>query len=116
MLNDKNVDLKKGTLKQVYNYIYLKLKKLLYFVMLQKNKYINIEECNWAKVYGLRREIFTHIKTQNFQYKLMHSILVNNYWPEKWKLLEHNKCTFCETGIENILHLFWECELKKNFG
>ena len=35
---------------------------------------------------------------------------------EKWKLLtEHNKCTFCDTGIENILHLFWECEFIKEF-
>ena len=45
----------------------------------------------------------------------MHNILVNNYWLENWKLLEHNKCTFCDTGMENILHLFWECELIKEF-
>ena len=45
----------------------------------------------------------------------MHNSLVNNYWLEKWKLLEHNKCTYCDTVIENILHLFWECELIKEF-
>ena len=66
-------------------------------------------------MYGLRKDIFTDIiKTHGFQYKLMHNILVNNYWPEKWKL-ENIKCTFCETGIENILQLFWECDFKKTF-
>ena len=50
------------------------------------NKYLYREECNWAKMYGLTKEIFTDIRTQNFQYKLLHNILVNNYWLEKWKL------------------------------
>ena len=41
----------------------------------------------FAKVYALTKEIFTDIKTQNFQYKLLHNILVNNYWLEKWKFI-----------------------------
>ena len=113
-LNEKNVDLRKATSKQVY--MCIKNEKVSLFSNVPRiNKYLNKEECNWAKVYGLTKEIFTDIRTQNFQYKLLHNILVNNYWLEKWKLLEHNKCTFCDTGIENILHLFWECELIKEF-
>ena len=43
-------------------------------------KYLNIEECIWARVYGVRKEIFTDIiKIHGFQYKLKHNILVNNY-------------------------------------
>jgi hypothetical protein len=44
-----------------------------------------------------------------FQFKLLHRILSTNKYLEIWKIKKSNLCTFCETQVETIEHLFWDC-------
>ncbi len=32
----------------------------------------------------------------------------------KWKILDSDRCTFCNLEQENIIHLFWECPTAKH--
>ena len=50
---------------------------------------------------------------QSFQFKINHRIIFTNHLLMKCKLSETALCTFCNDAIENIEHLFWECQYAK---
>ena len=50
-----------------------------------------------------------NVKTREFQYKFLNDLLPTNYWLHKWKIRENNTCTFCETQVETLEHLFYDC-------
>ncbi len=52
---------------------------------------------------------------QNFQFKLIHRILQTNVFLYKCKRKETELCSFCFEVKEKFLHLFWECNIVKNF-
>ena len=54
-------------------------------------------------------------KLQNFQFKLLKRILPVNSFLYKCGLKETELCTFCMETKENLLHLFWNCNLVKQF-
>ena len=54
-------------------------------------------------------------KLQNFQFKLLHIILPVNSFLYKCGLKETELCTFCMETKENLLPLFWNCNLVKKF-
>ena len=49
-----------------------------------------------------------------FNYKLLHNILNNNYILSKWKPGFDMKCKFCDAGIENTKHLIYDCNNVRN--
>ena len=54
-------------------------------------------------------------KLQDFQYKLMHRILITNSFLYKCQLKETDLCTFCTETKESLVHIFWECNYVPNF-
>lgn len=48
-------------------------------------------------------------KYRDFQYRLMHNLIVNNRQLFLWKLLDNDKCTFCKIEMEHTMHLFLQC-------
>jgi len=52
---------------------------------------------------------------REFHFKFMHDILVNNYWLEKWQIRVDSYCSFCKKEIENILHMYYECNIIRQF-
>ena len=45
----------------------------------------------------------------------MYRILATNSLLLKMKLSKTDKCTFCKSQTETLIHLFWECPLTKTF-
>ena len=54
-------------------------------------------------------------KLHNFQFKLLYRILPVNSFLYKCGLKETELCTFCMETKENVLHLFWNCNLVQTF-
>ena len=54
-------------------------------------------------------------KLQDFQYKLIHRILITNFFLYKCRLKETELCTFCTETKESLVHIFWECNYVRNF-
>jgi len=50
------------------------------------------------------------VKMKSFQYQIVHRILPTNKYLAMCKLVESDKCFFCEKDIETIEHLFCHCE------
>ena len=69
----------------------------------------------WNRCYGKTREINFDNKIKWFQYQIYKGTLKTNNIVSHFKPLVNKECTFCNTGTEDILHLFWECTISKQF-
>ena len=69
----------------------------------------------WQKVYSVPYGITKDTQLRWFQYRLIHRILATNTFLNKIGIKDDNKCTFCKTHPETLLHLLWYCEKVKNF-
>ena len=54
-----------------------------------------------------------YTKLRNFQFRLLHGILVTNIDRHKWGKLETDLCTFCQSEKESIVHILWQCNIVK---
>ena len=50
-----------------------------------------------------------------FQFKFLHRILPTNHLLFIWKIKDSNACTFCGQVDEKLKHLFYECDIVKQF-
>ena len=66
-----------------------------------------LEIHNWEDVYSLTKYITKDTKLQVFQYQILHRYLVTNSKLYIYGKKEHDRCTFCDSDKESILHLFW---------
>jgi hypothetical protein len=62
-----------------------------------------------------RLSLVKDTKLQDFQYKLVHRILITNSFLYKCGLKETELCTFCTETKESLVHIFWECNYVRNF-
>ena len=49
-------------------------------------------------------------KLRDFQYRLLLNKIFVNDILYQWKVVETPMCTFCNSQIETVSHLFWDCE------
>ena len=54
-------------------------------------------------------------RLQEFQFKFLHNILVNNKSLYKWKLTGSDPCRSCRSEPETNDHMIWECSQVKPF-
>ena len=54
-------------------------------------------------------------KTRNFQFKILHRIIATNDFLYKVDIVDNNLCTFCDLEIETLEHLFYHCNIIKDF-
>jgi hypothetical protein len=76
-----------------------------------------IEKYNITDVYKFLEIIFTSIRItyiQALQYKIINRVFNCNYWLTKLKILNTDKCRFCDQS-ETIEHFFYECLETNNF-
>jgi hypothetical protein len=79
-------------------------------------KYIDTEQnTDWKSVYIRANRCPISTKTREFQYKFLQDILVNSYWLCKWKIEESGLCKICRHSIDNIKHVFWDCDNTNHF-
>ncbi len=69
---------------------------------------------DFKKFYTIPNRTVSDSKICVFQYKLLNRILPCKYNLCKWKLLDDDKCTFCNE-TETIEHLFFYCSQSKRF-
>ena len=70
----------------------------------------------WENILVHARKISNASKLQYLQYKILNRCLVTNITRSNWDKSIDGKCTFCDTKMETILHLFVECKkIKKQW-
>ena len=52
-------------------------------------------------------------KLRDFQFRLLHNIVVTNLDLKKWGIKQSDKCTFCSDHTETITHLLIECKFSQ---
>ena len=68
-------------------------------------------EVNWKYVYLMPFQTTKSTKLIVFRYKLSHRRLTTNTFLYKvLKLKENDKCTYCQTYKEDLIHHFWSCK------
>ena len=75
----------------------------------------NIVIADWSFIYCISFSFTKDTKLQDFQYKLIHRILITNSFLYKCGLKETEFCTFCTETKESLVHIFWECNYVWNF-
>jgi len=63
---------------------------------------------DWSFIYCIHVpfSVTKDIKLQDFQYKLIHRILIANFFLYKCGLKETELCTFCTETKESLVHMF----------
>ena len=69
----------------------------------------------WKQIYSLLYENVKDNFLRWFQLRILHNILATNNFLYKIKILNFEKCTFCNNFPETIDHLFWKCETVQIF-
>jgi len=69
----------------------------------------NLTEEELKLVFTLPHKIVYEPYVKAFQYKILNSILYTNKKLFKVGYSEHDRCTFCDNGLETLDHLFFYC-------
>ena len=75
----------------------------------------NYEDIDWKSVYQAPFKCIKVTKLITFQFKRFHRRLATNDFLKKTGLKQSDICTFCETEVEGIIHLFWSCRVTSSF-
>ena len=60
--------------------------------------------------------IITNVsRLRSFQFCLLHKAITTNIHLVHYKLLDTNVCTFCQRSPETLEHLFYSCEIVRDF-
>ena len=60
---------------------------------------------DWSFIYCIPFSVTKDTKLQDFQYKLIHRILIKNSFLYKCGLKETELCTFCTETKESLVHI-----------
>ena len=74
-----------------------------------ENMEIENEQLDWNKIYGNIYKSTIDTTLRSFHYKFLMRIIPTNKLLYKFKLVNCSLCTFCNSTIESIEHLYWEC-------
>ena len=69
----------------------------------------DIEARAWENIYRLPFVVTIESKLRSFQFKINHNIFFTNEKLLRVGIGETSMCTFCNTEIETMAHLFGEC-------
>ena len=98
--------------------------KELYLILVEVNtvkltvqqyfeKFFEIFQFNWKKLYFLIRSTTLYTRARMFQYKVLHNILCANKMLFKFGKVTSPRCSFCKLHDETIMHLFYDCFIVK---
>lgn len=75
---------------------------------------ITIDIEKFIKLFDNIYKVTINTKLRDFQYRLLHNLIVNNRHLFVWKLKDNDKCSFCKTEMEHTNHLFYLCPVVQN--
>ena len=119
------IDNRDATMSRNWQIIYSTCKGAQTFYEIIKDNDVQPNCCNswnskfseniiWQKVFK-NVQYIREIKFKWFQIRLVNRILATNDVLLHMKVRSNNLCSFCSTERENIQHLFWNCDVVKNF-
>ena len=73
------------------------------------------ETFQWHRVYTLPYKVTSDTNIRWFQYRLVQKILSTNSFLYKIGITQNNTCSFCKIDTETLTHLFWDCNVIKQF-
>ena len=73
------------------------------------------QNLNWNDVYILPYKLTKDTKLRWFQYRLIHRIISTNTFLSLIGVRDNNTCSFCNNFPETLIHLFWDCQIIKDF-
>ena len=72
------------------------------------------KDIDWEKVF-IKVNKIKEVKMKWFQLRICHRVLVTNSMLTHMKIVESNKCNFCQIEKDTILHYLWECPHVQTF-
>ena len=75
---------------------------------------LNENDLDFETYYNLHSKSLRDISLRSFQFKILHRILPTNKLLFKMKINNYSLCDFCNSYIETLEHLFWECGVSRN--
>ena len=81
----------------------------------QKWLEITNENINWSTVYIIPCKVTLNQRLRHFQFRILHRILGVNKLLSDMGIPTNYRCSLCSDSIETISHLFWECNITKEF-
>ena len=97
-----------------YNSLLLKKTQMSPYQCIMAREFDIHDNIYWRKIYCNKIKYISDPIIAEFNYKLLHNILNNNYLVSKWKPGFDMKCRYCDTVIENTKHLIYECYNVRN--
>ena len=76
---------------------------------------VNATNINWNFVFSSSFKITKETKLLNFQFKFLHKRIATNSFLSKIGRSQSDKCYFCNSTQESLIHLFWECDCVQFF-
>lgn len=67
------------------------------------------------KCYHLVFRLTRDIQLRWFRYRILHRVLATNSLLLKMKIMNKEQCSFCNTLVKTLTHLFWECIYVEEF-
>ena len=68
---------------------------------------------DWEKIYNLPIKTTKDTKLKLLQYKISHRRVATNQFLQKIHIKDNSYCTFCNSEVETISHLFYHCRHSK---
>ena len=83
----------------------------MYNTFLMWKVHINTELTydEFIKLFRNVRKISNNSKLRSFQYRMLCMAIITNIKLKKWRIVQEDCCTLCESSTETIEHLFFEC-------
>ena len=97
------------------------LQKIATIPIKSNNKWVldlanfDIKEVDWEKTYILSFLCTKEMKLRIFQFKLLHRRIATNRFLYKIGVKDTDKCSFCKSETECLIHLFWDCTIINEF-
>ena len=110
IINNSIVAINKLTSNSIYNhFISLSITNSVSECKLKQN-YTSLE---WPQVCSAIYSSSIDTYSRQFRFRILHNYLTVNDLLYKWKLVDTNKCSYCHTEAETLVHLFCDCAVPR---
>ena len=76
---------------------------------------LHFPNLSWKAIFLKCYKTSKDTQLQWFQSRLLHRILPTEKYLHICNIKNSSNCTFCNSSVEDIVHLFWECDVVKQF-
>ena len=73
-----------------------------------------LEKLDWKGIFVLPFQLTKEPYLQTFQYKILNRSLNCNHNLTKWKIIQNDKCSYCE-HIDTLEHYLYYCPVSESF-